>query len=415
MSEEIRENLNLPESDTAEMSGEDFATENLDTPETAEAPKKSEKPAKAGKPAKPEKPTKTKAHRMTKEEKQAAREAAKNKSKAQKAWEDSIVANKRVKREEINRKLKKAMLIILIFSLIITSTVYIMLLFIDENNVRITATSDIDKSISLSFDGEHWSPYLDVDGPDNMWNISYNPNYDTETIPPSIAEVEKALKEGAEVGKDLQDGAEAVLVGGNKSKANLIEFCFYLRNTSKTMVPYTYEMSLEANDRGLEDSMRIMWSTHIIGTNADREDRPMTQTNVYAALSDDERLQWNNGVEMIAYPAGSEKFTAEQMEFYFHGMSYNSVTNSYQEFDEELRDGTGKYIYNNAREYLTTTGFVPTKPFSSDEFVIQDTSYLDMNEMACIYVCVWIEGSDLDCTDSALDGYVTLGIKFTTI
>ena len=73
MSEEIRENLNPKEFETAVTSGDDFA------------PKKS---------AKPEKPQKTKAHRMTKEEKQAAREAAKNKSKAQKAWEDSIVANK---------------------------------------------------------------------------------------------------------------------------------------------------------------------------------------------------------------------------------------------------------------------------------------------------------------------------------
>ena len=393
MSEEIRENLNLPESDTADVSSEGFA------------PEKAEKAEKPSKPAKPEKPKKTKAHRMTKEEKKEAREAAKNKSKAQKAWEDSIVANKRVKREEINRKLKKAMLIILIFSLIITSTVYIMLLFIDENNVRITATNTIDKSISLSFDGEKWTPYLDVDGPDNMWNISYDPTYKTETIPPSIAEVEKMLKEGS----------EGLLVGGNKSKPNLIEFCFYLRNTSKVMVPYTYEMSLEANDKGLEDSMRVMWTTHVIGTSGDRADRPQTQTNVYAALSDDERLQWNNGVEMIAYPAGSEKFTAEQMEFYFYGMSYNSVTNNYQEFDEELRDGTGKYIYDNAREYLTTTGFVPTKPFYNDEFVLQETSYLDTSEMACIYVCVWIEGSDLDCTDSALDGYVTLSIKFTTM
>ena len=392
MSEEIRENLNLPESDTADVSSEDFA------------PEKAEKAEKPSKPAKPEKPKKTKAHRMTKEEKKEAREAAKNKSKAQKAWEDSIVANKRVKREEINRKLKKAMLIILIFSLIITSTVYIMLLFIDENNVRITATNTIDKSISLSFDGESWTPYLDVDGPDNMWNISYDPTYKTETIPPSIAEVEKMLKEGS----------EGLLVGGNKSKPNLIEFCFYLRNTSKVMVPYTYEMSLEANDKGLEDSMRVMWTTHVIGTSGDRADRPQTQTNVYAALSDDERLQYNNGVEKIAYPAGAEKFTAEQFEFYSRGKVMDLYGN-FVDMDEELRDGQGNYIYNDVEQFLTTTGYIDTKPFYNDEFVLQETSYLDTSEMACIYVCVWIEGSDLDCTDSALDGYVTLSIKFTTM
>ena len=385
MSEEIRENLNIPENDTADMSGEDFAS------------KKAEKPAKS------EKPKKIKAHRMTKEEKQAAREAAKNKSKAQKAWEDSIVANKRVKREEINRKLKKAMLILLIFSLTITSIVYVMLLFIDENNVRITATNTIDKSISLSFDGEHWSPYLDVDGPDNMWNISYDPTYNTDTIPPSIAEVEKMLKEGGEAG----------LVGGNQSKPYLIAFCFYLRNTCEIMVPYTYEMSLEANDKGLENSMRVMWSTQIIGTNANREDRPATQTNVYAALSTDERLAWNNGVEMIAYPAGSDRWTAEQLEYYHGGMSYNDYSGIYEPFDEELKDGAGNYKYANPTEFLNTTGYVSTKAFANDDFVLQETSYLDASEMACIYVCVWIEGSDFDCTDKALDGYVTLSIKFT--
>ena len=407
MSEEIRENLNLPESDTAEMSGEDFATENLYAPEM-DAPEmdapKADKPKKSEKPAKPEKPTKTKAHRMTKEEKKEAREAAKNKSKAQKAWEDSIVANKRVKREEINRKLKKAMLIILIFSLLITSTVYIMLLFIDENNVRITATSDIQKSISMSVDGKNWTPYLDIDGPDNMWNISYNPDYDTETIPPNIAELEKYL----------QENAEGYTAGGNKSQPYLISFCFYLRNTSKTMVPYSYEMHLEANDKGLENSMRVMWSTHVIGNNAEREDRPQTQTNIYAALSSDERLAWNEGVELVAYPANSDSWTAEQLEYYYNGMSYNDYSKTYEPFDEELKDGKGNYKYDNPIVFLNTTGYINTIPFYNDEYVIKDTSYLDMNEMACIYVCVWIEGSDFDCTDKALDGYVTLSIKFAT-
>ncbi|MBO7326471.1 MAG: hypothetical protein J6U74_03060, partial [Clostridia bacterium] len=175
MTEEIRENLNLPENDTAEMSSDDFAPENT----------QKEKPAKS------EKPKKTKAHRMSKEEKQAAREAAKNKSKAQKAWEDSIVANKRVKREEINRRLKKAMLILLIFSLAVTSTVYVMLLFIDANNVRITASNTIDKAITMSVDKVNWTPYLDVDGPDTMWHNSYNLNYvNCQNRPLTIEEAE---------------------------------------------------------------------------------------------------------------------------------------------------------------------------------------------------------------------------------
>jgi type IV secretory pathway VirB10-like protein len=154
---------------------------------------------KSGKVNPAEKPKKVKAHRMTKEEKAAAREAAKNKSKRQKEWEDSLVANKRVKREEMKRKMKRAMLILLVFSLILTSVVYIMLLFIDENNIRITASSKDDKSISLSFDKVTWTPYLDVDGPDNMWNISYNPVYKLDEVP-SIGEINAERKSTGKAG-----------------------------------------------------------------------------------------------------------------------------------------------------------------------------------------------------------------------
>ena len=84
MAEEINQNQ-IPEMD-----------ENLTE---APAPEKAKKPEKtADKAEKAEKPKKVKAHRMNKEEKAAAREAAKNKSRAQKEWEDSLVAHKRVKR-----------------------------------------------------------------------------------------------------------------------------------------------------------------------------------------------------------------------------------------------------------------------------------------------------------------------------
>ena len=140
---------------------------------------------------------------------------------------------------------------------------------------------------------------------------------------------------------------------------------------------------------------------------------PQTQTTVYAARSEDERLQWNDGVEMIAYPAGSDRWTGEQLEYYHSGMSYNEYSKTYEPFDEELKDGAGNYKYDNPTVFLNTTGYISTKAFASEDFVLQETSYLDTSEMACIYVCVWIEGSDFDCTDQALDGYVTLSIKFT--
>lgn len=364
---------------------------------------------KSGKAEPAEKPKKVKAHRMTKEEKAAAREAAKNKSKRQKEWEDSLVANKRVKREELKRKMKRAMLILLVFSLILTSVVYIMLLFIDENNIRITASSKDDKSISLSFDKITWTPYLDVDGPDNMWNISYNPVYKLDEVP-SLGEIEVKLAD-AELGQ----------VGGNHSAENVIEFCFYMRNNSDVAVPYGFEMLLESNDKGLEDCMRVIWANHIIGTNPNREDRPQTTINCYASLSSDPRLSYNKvdangieyeqgGVEKIAYPQGSETFTEEQLKMYEQGkvLGYNGDWK-----DVNLKDGQGNDMYNSVNEFLSATGYVDTTPFYSDEYVLHEESYLDVGEMLCVYVCIWIEGSDFDCVDSALGGYITLSITFS--
>ena len=364
---------------------------------------------KSGKVAPTEKPKKVKAHRMTKEEKAAAREAAKNKSKRQKEWEDSLVAHKRVKREEMKRKMKRAMLILLVFSLILTSVVYIMLLFIEENNIRITASSKDDKSISLSFDKVTWTPYLDVDGPDNMWNISYNPVYKLDEVP-TMGEINAMLID-----------AESGEVAGNHSKENVIEFCFYLRNNSDVVVPYGFEMLLESNDKGLEDCMRVMWATHVIGTDPNREDRPQTTVNCYASLSKDPRMSYNTmgangiiyeqgGVEKIAYPQGSEQYNQEQLMMYEQGkvLAYNG---DYKDINP--KDGQGNTLYTSINEYLTETGYVNTTPFYSDEYVLHEESYLDVGEMLCVYVCIWIEGSDFDCVDSVLGGYITLSITFS--
>lgn len=395
MAEEINQNQ-IPEMD-----------ENLTE---ASAPEKADKPEKkADKAKKAEKPKKVKAHRMTKEEKAAAREAAKNKSRAQKEWEDSLVAHKRVKREEMKRKMKRAMLILLVFSLILTSVVYIMLLFIEENNIRITASSKEEKSISLSFDKVTWTPYLDVDGPENMWNISYNPVYKLDDIP-TLGEINAMLID-----------AESGQIGGNHSAENVIEFCFYLRNNSDVAVPYTFEMLLESNDKGLEDCMRVIWANHYIGTNPDREDRPETSINCYASLSKDPRMEYNTlggngieyeggGVEKIAYPQGSETFTQEQLIMYEQGktLGYNG-----QYKDINLNGPTGEPMYPSIANYLEETGYVNTTPFFSDEYVFHEESYLDVGEMLCVYVCIWIEGSDFECVDSALGGYITLSITFT--
>ena len=136
---------------------------------------------------------KVKPAKESKADKQAARDAKKEKAQLQKEWEDSIVANKRVKGEEVRRKLKRALLFLLVVSLIITSVVYIMLLFLDENNIRVTASSTHGKKISLSMDNDMWSPYLNGKGPNEMHDISYNRIYEKEKIP-TIEEVSMILQ-----------------------------------------------------------------------------------------------------------------------------------------------------------------------------------------------------------------------------
>lgn len=372
---------------------------------------------------KAEKPKKIKAHRMTKEEKEAAREAQKEKSRRQKEWEDSLVANKRVKREETRRKFKRALMVLLVFSLILTSVVYIMLLFIEENNIRITASSKNDKSIELSFDRDNWSPFLDVKGPEDMWNVSYDPTYEQGDVL-TLSAIESKLRAYAE-------NPDQNAISGNHSRSNIIEFCFFLRNSGSERVQYNAEMLLSSNDEGLEDAIRVAWGEGFYGTNAEQPDRAQYDVRCYAAPSDREVLSFSQtdgkgnvyeqgGVEKIAYPAWTSgkwdsatkaPCTEEQLQKYEQGLVLNTVTGNYQEVS--LLDKKGEQIYDTANDYLLATGYQNTIPFVGNDCVFDDVSYLNAGETLCVYVAIWIEGSDFDCGDNAIDGYVTLSINFT--
>lgn len=393
---------------------------NPEVNETESANVESKSPDKSDK---ADKPKKIKAHRMTKEEKAAAREAQKEKSRRQKEWEDSIVANKRVKREETRRKLKRALLILLVFSLILTSVVYVMLLFIEENNIRITASSKDDKSIELSFDRDNWSPFLDVKGPEEMWNISYDPTYKQGDVP-TLATIEQKLR-------SYEENPSENEIAGNHSRSNVIEFCFFLRNSGSERVEYKAEMLLSSNDEGLEDAIRVAWGEGYYGTNAEQPDRAQYNVRCYAAPSDREVLAYNKtdgrgnvyeqgGVEKIAYPvwtsgswdsAKNPPCTTENLQKYEEGLEWNSVTGNYQSVSLKGEDGKDKYA--TAEEYLLATGYENTVPFLGDDCVLNETSYLNAGETLCVYIAIWIEGSDFDCGDSAIDGYVTLSINFT--
>ena len=196
-------------------------------------------------------------------------------SRLKKEWEDSIVTSKKVKREEMRRKLKRAMLIMLVFSLIVTSLVYVMLLFIQENNIRITATNrSAQKSISLSMDNDFWTPYLNADGPEHMWNISYDVRYKTEQLD-TIAKVAEML-EADEVQLGTQNGEQ------------FIRFVFMLKNTGNEAAHINYEMTLEFDKHKLHDAVRVMWGQSFKNETVELEKN--TDVEIYAALSKNERL-----------------------------------------------------------------------------------------------------------------------------
>lgn len=314
-----------------------------------------------------------------KAEKKAARADAKEQSRLNKEWEDSIVASKRVKREENRRKLKRAMLILLVFALIVTSIVYVMLLFIQENNVRITANSRTqDKAIALSMDNEHWTPYLNAKGPETLWDISYNRAYGREPVK-TIEEVTALLE------------AEDFTVGAMNGK-DFICFTFMLKNVGDNDAIVNYEMTLENDHHNLQDAVRIMWGESYKSGNYP------TDIKVYASLSDNPRLAGTNVnvnrtqedgfIEYMAYPVGSDNPAFDLVEYESSLVDYDSIMAS--------------------RE----AGYIATEPFFSNDFVFKRETQLAKGDIIYCYVCIWLEGSDFDCIDSAIGGYCKLAINF---
>lgn len=366
MSEEITQTENADQESQVQDSAQAESGENTQ-PETQDAPTKGTKTKE------PKKSAKERA-----QERKAQRADDKEKSRMKKEWEDSIVASKRVKAEERRRKLKRAMLIMLVFALIVTSIVYVMLLFIQENNVRITASSrDQNKSIELSSDNVNWTPYLNAKGPETMWDISYNKVYAREPIK-TIDEVTTFLT------------ADEFVAGSYNGK-DYICFAFLLKNSSDGPASLDYEMTLENDDYNLQNAVRVMWGQSLKGSGE-------TSVEIFASLSDNPRLA-NTSInvnrtpeqkylEYVAYPVGSDHPSYDLAEYEAGLDDYDSI--------QEAREA----------------GYFETTPFFNNKYVFQKNAVLQKGDIMYCYVCIWLEGSDFDCNDDVVGGYVKLGINF---
>lgn len=321
--------------------------------------------------------------------------SAKEQARLKKEWEDSIVASKKVKHEEMRRKLKRAMLIMLVFSLIVTSIVYVMLLFIQENNIRITASNrNKEKSISLSMDNDFWTPYLNAEGPEHMWNISYDTRYGTERV-----DTKDEIKEKLEL--------DNVVLGAQNGQ-QFIRFVFMLKNTGNEAAHINYEMTLEVDNKQkrLHDAVRVAWGQSF--KNEDHERAKNTEVAIYAALSKNERLLGSNInakgdgtyrtieeglIEYVAYPNAFTTHVHKNDKYYY-------VKNYETTVDSAIRAEDGK------------NGFVATTPFHSDKFVFKREADMGKGDIMYCYVSIWLEGSDFECINDRLGGYCKLGLNF---
>lgn len=341
--------------------------------------------------------------KSTKENAKAERESLSAKEKAQKEWEESIIANKRVKRELTRKKVTKALALILILSLLLTSVVYVMLLFIEENSVRITATSKDERTISLSDNGDIWTPKLNVDGPDFMWNISYNSEYEDmkvseQTVPSYESYLEMITS------TSLDQSITGML---SKKSDYFIAFSFMLRNTSDLMtenIDFAIRMYVDSSKQkrrhGLVDAIRIMWIEEYGNIAEHIQDEK--HSGVYATASTNE--------EVINMQYQLFNMTDED------GNRPTSVPEKWAYPSKMVNDA--KRTLDLSYEWTpedVQNGFKDTIPFASSDTVFEYGSYLVPEEVVRFVVVVWIEGSDFECNDDALESFVSLGIDFTVL
>ena len=338
--------------------------------------------------------------KSAKENAKAERESLSAKEKAQKEWEDSIIANKRVKRELTRKKVTRVLALILVLSLLLTSVVYVMLLFIEENSIRITANSKDERTISLSNDGDIWAPKLNVDGPDYMWNISYNPEYeDSKMSEQTVPSYESLVEMISSTSKD-----ESVTGMLSTKEDYFIAFSFMLKNTSALMtdnINFNIRMKVEASGQkrkyGLVDAVRVMWIEEF-GNLADHI-QDEKHSGVYATATSNEEV-----VNMQYQLFNMTDEEGNKLEKVPEKWAYPSKM-----VDESKKTLDLEYKWD---ENDVLKGFKDTIPFASDDTVFEYDSYLVPEEVVRFVVVVWIEGSDFDCNDDALESYVSLGIDF---
>jgi len=335
--------------------------------------------------------------KLTPEEKAIKKEKHKNKVEIDHSIASPIVAEKAVKKELKSRRLAKILGIFVALSLIITAIVYIALLNIEPNNIKIITSSDVTgERLQVSFTGSEWGSTLYCDGPDNMHDLSYNPIYGREHIY-TIEEVQKLL---------CSQNPELGIYSGDSFIAGL----YAAKNTSNSAQLVKVSMSLEFNGKNLHQACRVL-----IGT-AVRSDSDIKRDLTLEYDDEGNEIGVNIHDATKAYDVGVEVYAALSTNDKLYGTNINNDKEYGDEYVEYIAypiasadpNITLAQIDAEADADAQMKGWKATIPFESDKQIFNRYEKLQPGEYLYVFMEVWFEGSDFDCVDSKVGGYVKL-------
>lgn len=353
------------------------------------SPEQTETKKKKGKEAKPEK-------------------EKKGKTQLPEGWSDPITAEKKIKKELNTRKLAKVLGFFIAVVLLLSAILYIALMYIKPNNVQIKTSTDIaGQYLKVSFDGPGeggiWKSELKCDGPEEMWDVSYNPVYGREHIY-TIEEVQEML-------------ASEKPLPGIYSGEHFIAGMYVVRNDSSDSQYVRTTMSLEFDGAKLQDACRVLVGTCIRSDEninldyVDTFDEDGNKIHMPHSQISENTQNYNIGVEVYAAPSYNERLENSQIN-QIYGRTLETGLLEYIAYPMATADASKpiEEIDMSADEEDRANGYKMTTFFEDTDTIFSKYAKLDPNEYMYVFIEIWFEGSDFDCVDSKLGGYVVMNV-----
>lgn len=268
--------------------------------------------------------------------------------------QNQIITNKTIQVASKTRTATKVIIIVLCVALLLTGGTYGVLTFINENSMLIKVDQEI-SGLSLSADSSFAHPLtqMNMEGPDHMDAITYQ-------------------------WMDIQDnilGYEGPHNGGA-----YFAYSFFLKNVNLTN-PCLYSMAIELKKetKNVGSALRIMLIEYEENTS------DVKSVKIYARAKED------GTYEYVAY----DKCEIGQM-----GLSLNDLNTMYTFLDTNV---TSPFFGEDIDENEINKGYFVMK---EKEKKLSHNSY---NKFTLV---MWLEGTDLQCTNEILNAKCTIELSF---